>query len=324
MTTVEQERQPALRRHQTTLVLVLLIAVIPLQQLVISVTDVPSLRTWATMFVAVVVQAFPFLIGGVLLAAAISTFVSERMMRRIVPRNPVLAVPAAGFAGMALPGCECASVPVGGGLMRSGLAPAAALTFVLASPAVNPVVLVTTAVAFPGEPKMVLARFIASMGVAIGVGWLWMLRGGAVPLRTGRAHDHLTGARAFLASTQHDLIHTGGFLVLGAAIAASVNTFLPAAWLDAIASHFWISILVLAAFAYVVAICSEADAFVAASLSTFSPVAQLVFMVVGPAMDVKLTALHAGQFGREFAVRFVPLVVVVAIVSAVLTGWWLL
>jgi uncharacterized membrane protein YraQ (UPF0718 family) len=54
----------------------------------------------------------------------------------------------------------------------------------------------------------------------------------------------------------------------------------------------------LALLAVVLCVCSEADAFVAASLSGFSPTARLAFMVVGPMVHLKLTALQAGTFGR--------------------------
>lgn len=324
MSTIERAPASAWARHQTTIVLVLLLAVLPLQASLVQLTDHPAVRTWATLFIAVVIQALPFLVGGVLLAATIATLISERTVQRLVPRNPLLAVPAAGIAGVALPGCECGSVPVGRGLISRGVAPGAALAFVLASPAINPVVLVTTAVAFPGRPEMVLARFLASLAVAVGVGWLWTLMRGEVPLR-GRSHPHDGGRLArFLGSARHDLLHAGGFLVAGAVVAASVNTFMPTSWLDTLAGSFTLSVLAMAAFAYLVAVCSEADAFVAASMSAFSPVAQLTFMVVGPAMDVKLTALHAGTFGVRFALGFVPLVLGSALVASLLVGGWLL
>ena len=41
--------------------------------------------------------------------------VSRTLVRRALPRNPALAVPVAGSAGLVLPGCECASVPIAGG-----------------------------------------------------------------------------------------------------------------------------------------------------------------------------------------------------------------
>jgi uncharacterized membrane protein YraQ (UPF0718 family) len=72
------------------------------------------------------------------------------------------------------------------------------------------------------------------------------------------------------------------------------------------------------------AICSEADAFVAASLTQFSLTSRLAFMVVGPMVDVKLIAMQAGTFGGRFALRFAPLTFTAAVASSILVGWWLL
>ena len=85
-----------------------------------------------------------------------------------------------------------------------------------------------------------------------------------------------------------------------------------------------VSLLVPAVLAVVLAVCSEADAFVAASLSAFPLVGRLAFMVVGPMVDVKLVALQAGTFGRAFAWRFSAATFAVAVAAAALTGWWLL
>lgn len=122
----------------------------------------PAVAAWWTVFTAVVVQAVPFLLLGTVVSAAIAAFVPEKVFTRLLPRNQALAVPIAGAAGVVLPGCECASVPVAGSLMRRGVAPAAALAFLLSAPAINPVVLVATSIAFPGQPDMVLGRLVAS------------------------------------------------------------------------------------------------------------------------------------------------------------------
>jgi hypothetical protein len=76
----------------------------------------------------------------------------------------------------------------------------------------------------------------------------------------------------------------------------------------------------VALLAIILSICSEADAFVAASLTDFSPTAQLAFMVVGPMVDLKLIALQAGVFGWRFAVRFAPICLVVGLLSTFLIG----
>jgi uncharacterized membrane protein YraQ (UPF0718 family) len=286
----------------------------------------PALRTWATVFVAVCVQAIPFLVFGVALSAAITAFVPASFWTRALPRHPYAAVPVAGVAGAVLPGCECASVPVASGLMARGVAAPAALAFLLASPAINPVVLIATAVAFPGDPSMVVARFAASLAVAVLAGWIWARFGRAAWLPAPRRQAEPGQSRwgAFLDAMCHDLLHAGGYLVVGALAAATLNVVIPREWLTALGGVPVVSVLVLAFLAVLLSICSEADAFVAASLTTFSPTAKLAFLVVGPIVDLKLIALHAGTFGRAFAWRFVPLTLALAIAVSFVTGWALL
>lgn len=205
--------------------------------------------------------------------------------------------------------------------VRAG-AGGAALTFLLAAPAINPVVLVATAVAFPGEPRMVLARFLGSLGTACVMGWLWQRAGRAewITDRARRSAPQRHGANrwAVLAETaRHDLVSAGGFLVLGAITAAVLSVLVPAEWTDALAGQLLLAIVVMAVLAVVLALCSEA---VAASLSMLPLLPRLVFLVVGPAVDVKLIALQAGTFGRAFATRFAPTTFVVAILCACAAG----
>lgn len=288
--------------------------------------DIPILQTYTTVLVSIVVQATPFLVLGVALAAMISAFVPPDLLNRVLPKQPALAVPAAGMAGMCLPGCECASVPISGSLMRRGVAPAAALAFLLAAPAINPIVLVSTAVAFPGQPEMVGARFIASLATALIMGWLWLRIGRGDRLQIPRQFggEGVSKWETFRSTAIHDTLHAGGYLVLGAMIAAAINTLVPPAVIDSVADRWWLAVLVLAVFAVAVSICSEADAFVAASLTAFPRTAQLAFMVVGPAVDLKLVAMQIGTFGRRFAMVFAPLTFLVAVACAVAVGGWLL
>ncbi|MEO3856868.1 permease [Acrocarpospora sp. B8E8] len=281
----------------------------------------PALQAWATIFVAICVQALPFLVFGVLLSAAITAFVPASFWTRALPRRPFLAVPVAGAAGAVLPGCECASVPVASGLMSRGVTPAAALAFLLASPAINPVVIVATVVAFPGQPMMAVARFGASLVVAVLAGWVWLRFGRAEWLRIPpRASGEGSKWRTFQDAMGHDFLHAGGFLVVGGATAATMNVIVPRSWLESVAGVPVLSVLALAALAVILSICSEADAFVAASLTAFSPTAKLAFLVVGPMVDLKLIALQAGTFGRRFAARFIPLTFVLAVIVSMAVG----
>ncbi|GGM84891.1 permease [Dactylosporangium sucinum] len=298
----------------------LLVLVVVLRGPITRSLAAPALQTWLTVFVSVMTQAVPFLVFGVVLSAVIAVFVPPSFFAKALPRHPALAVPTAGVAGVVLPGCECASVPVAGALVRRGVTPAAAFAFLLASPAVNPIVLVSTAVAFPGQPKVVVARALASLVVACLMGWLWHAFGKGSWLRMPE-RPHLDGMGkwpAFWASVRHDVLHAGGFLVIGAACAAVIAVVVPKEWLAQLAANPAVAIVVLGLLAVLLSICSEADAFVAASLTQFSMTARLAFMVVGPMIDLKLFAMQAGIFGRSFALRFAPATFVLAIgVSAV-------
>lgn len=323
------------------------IAALLLRPVLVRAFASPAAQTWATMFVSLTVQALPFLVLGVLVSGAIAAFVPAGSLARLLPRRAALAVPAAGLAGVLVPGCECSSVPVAGRLIARGAPAPAALAFMLAAPALNPVVLVATAVAFPGQPGVVVARFVASFltAVIVGLGWArfgraaWTERPGrgaansddldrlscegTEPAATAVDRKQLRLA-VFSDTARHDFGHAGGFLVLGAATAATLQVVVPRSLLDSLGGSGLSAVLTLGLLAVVLAVCSEADAFVAASLVQFSPTARLVFMVVGPAVDVKLIALQFGTFGRSFALRFAPATFVVAVACAALVGWWLL
>jgi uncharacterized protein len=284
--------------------------------------DDPLLRTWTTMFVSVCLQALPFLVFGTTVSGALAALLPPGAVGRLLPRHPALAVPVAGVAGVALPGCECGSVPVAGRLIACGAPPPAALAFLLAAPAVNPVVLVATAVAFPGRPEVVGARFLASLLTAVIVGWLWLALGREDLVERCRRRSLPVGSRAevFRATAVHDLAHAGGYLVVGGLAAATIRTLVPPGVLDSIAGTGPLAVLALAGLAIVLSVCSEADAFVAAGLTQFSPTARLAFLVVGPAVDMKLVALHTGTFGPAFSWRFVPLTFVVTVTLATVVG----
>jgi uncharacterized membrane protein YraQ (UPF0718 family) len=192
----------------------------------------------------------------------------------------------------------------------------------LSAPAVNPVVLVATAVAFPGQPRMWVGRLVGSLLCATVVGLLWSRFGSDELMRPAADRAAAESARwsSFTTAARDDLLLAAGWLVVGAGAAATLQTFVPRSALTSLAGVPVVSALALAALAVVLAICSEADAFVAASLRQFSLSARLVFLVVGPAVDVKLVAMQSGVFGRRFAARFAPLTFVVAVLCGLLVG----
>jgi len=86
------------------MVLLLVVIALSTRGLLRGSLDPVALRTWTTVFVAIVVQALPFLVLGVLVSGAITALVSPAVLERALPSSTLLAVPGAALAGAALPG----------------------------------------------------------------------------------------------------------------------------------------------------------------------------------------------------------------------------
>ncbi len=287
-------------------------------------TDWPPLENWATIFLALSLQALPFLVLGVIVSAMLSAFVTPRALAKVVPKGLVASVGTAAIAATALPGCECSSVPVANRLLSRGVRPAAALTFLLAAPAINPVVVVATTVAFPGRPEMALARFGASILAAVVVGLIWGVMFESIPIRTSHHEHEGSGMQRFSSAAVHDFVQAGGYLIVGASIVATIQTVVPPRTLASLGGSGLLAIAIMAVAAVVLSMCSEGDAFVAAGLSQFSLTSRLVFLVVGPMIDIKLVAMQTGAFGKSFVARFAPLTFVVALASSLVVAWIIL
>src|SRR6201997_527494 len=199
----------------------------------------PKFSVAATVFCGVFVQALPFLVLGVVVSGLVAAFVTPDRLARWLPRRAGAAILAAGIGGAALPGCECGSVPVARRLF-DGASGAAALTFMLSAPAINPVVLVATSVAFPGEPRMVVARLIGSLLTAIAMGAMWSRWGKAewVTRRLPKLHDDAASRwTVFTEAARHDFLTAGSYLVVGAATAAALRVLLPPWVFAGLAGH---------------------------------------------------------------------------------------
>lgn len=285
-------------------------------------TGLPQVRTFLLVFSSLLIEALPFILLGAVVSAAIEVFVPARAFARVAALPRWLQMPLAGLGGFAFPVCECGSVPVARRLAAKGLAPAAAVTFMLAAPILNPVVLIATAVAYRGREAMwamVAGRAALGLVAALAVGWVVARRSPAELLKgQPSAHDHEEpmGGRAarwrgFFGQLAEDFVILTRYLVIGAAVASALQTFVPQDAIGAVATTPVLNIVAMMALAGILSLCSESDAFVAASFVQFGVGAQLAFLVFGPMVDTKLGFLYAGTFSRGF------LRVVVAVVAAV-------
>ncbi|HEX7248217.1 MAG TPA: permease, partial [Actinomycetota bacterium] len=233
----------ARRRPPVVAVLVCLIALgVAVRQA--DPSSVPWLRNLVIVFGSLLVEATPFILLGAAVSAAIEVFVPSSAFARIALLPRALQLPAAAAAGVAFPVCECGSVPVARRLASKGLAPSAAITFMLAAPVVNPVVVASTFIAYRGRDTlwvMVLGRLALGFVVAMTVGWV-MGRIGSGELLRARSTDPAAPeegndaprARRFFDHLAGDTMFMARFLIVGAALAASIQTFVPRSVVDGV------------------------------------------------------------------------------------------
>jgi uncharacterized membrane protein YraQ (UPF0718 family) len=227
---------------------------------------------------------------------------------------------------VAFPVCECGSVPVARRLLLRGLDPAAGVAFMLAAPILNPIVLASTWVAYEGHGRafeMTAARAGFGLLAATVAGVVIARRSGGDVLRpdlagSAGAHEHAQRGRPgeFSQHLAGDFFFMAKFLVLGAAASAILQTVLPQSFVSGIGGQPVLAALTMVGLAFALSLCSEADAFVAVSFTAFPLGPQLAFLVAGPMLDTKLTALYGATFKRSFLPLLALIVVPVAVAAS--------
>ncbi len=141
-----------------------------------------QLQKGFTLFLSLLVEAFPFLLLGVLFSSLLLFFVDERKLLAALPKHPLLGAFTGSLVGFLFPVCECGNVPVARRLLIQGAPSPVAIGFLLAAPTVNPIVLWSTWTAFRDQPEMVVLRLLLSLAIATIVGWVFSAQADLRPL----------------------------------------------------------------------------------------------------------------------------------------------
>jgi uncharacterized membrane protein YraQ (UPF0718 family) len=106
------------------------------------------------------------------------------------------------------------------------------------------------------------------------------------------------------ATALHDFMDITAFLVLGALLAATAKAVIdPQDIQDLSRDAPYLAIPAMMLLAVLMCLCSEADAFVAASFTEMTASSKLAFLVLGPMLDLKLLLMYTRVFrGRLIGV----------------------
>ncbi|WP_227497115.1 permease [Planctomonas psychrotolerans] len=277
--------------------------------------NLPELvQDFFTLSISVVIESLPFVFLGVILSIGVQLFVPARVFTRLLPTHPVARRAVMSLLGVLLPVCECGNVPLARGLLVKGLSVPEAMTFLLAAPILNPVTIITTYQAFGWDHGILLGRILGGFAIANLIGWLFSMHPRQEQLLTPRFEatchvDHdkpVEGSRfrrgvlAFAEETSTML----PALIVGSAVAGAIQVGVSRDLLATLGGHPVLSVLALMALAFIIAICSNVDAFFILSFgSTFLPGSIVAFLVFGAMVDVKMLALLRTTFTASTLLR---------------------
>ncbi|OYD59842.1 hypothetical protein CGZ90_05915 [Fictibacillus aquaticus] len=284
-----------------------------------------------TVFLSILIEAVPFILLGVFVSALIQTFVSEKMIQRLIPRNPIAGVIAASFSGLIFPICECAIIPVVRRLIKKGMPLHIGVVMLAAIPILNPVVFLSTFYAFRTNMQIVYARMGLAFAAACLIGILvyiifrrseqlkWTKEELIGQVLVQPAQKKLSRWKQTFFHAADEFFDTGKYLILGAFIASLFQVLMNRKDLLSIATDDLTSISIMMGLGYLLSICSEADAFIAASFgSTFTAGSIVAFLVYGPMLDVKNTLMLLAYFKTKFVVFYMAIATILVLFGALL------
>jgi uncharacterized membrane protein YraQ (UPF0718 family) len=300
---------------------------------------VTVLKIFATRFLGIFIEAVPFLLLGSLASGLIEAFISREDVLRWIPRNRVMATFVGAFMGFAFPVCECGVVPVVRRLYKKGLPLSVGVTFLLGAPFMNPIVIMSTYIAFwQIAPAIVIGRFILTAIVAVSVGLIFafaarpqdILRPSTLlPVMGGSAEAVLVkparkslrvGGMEALRVASDEFFEMGRYLIIGSVLAATMQTVFSQDALLSVGKGPVVSVLVMLALAFILSICSTVDAFLAlAFFGTFTTGSLLAFLTFGPMVDIKSMLMFLGVFKR----RTVAYLILLPLLMTLLAGIWI-
>lgn len=267
------------------------------------------------ILLSLLVQGIPFLLVGALVAGGITAWMPMTPLIRGWPKHPALSAFCGACFALSLPACDCAVVPVVRRLVRKGAPLSASVAYLLAAPSLNPICLVSTWFAFRlGSPWHLLAwRAGGSLFLAVAVGMIasrfsprFILKGEVLLSSTAEAEampwmqfKPMPGliqhrCATALAVGLNDFLSVSTLYVLGALSSALLQTFLPMGKMLATRGALGVPMALLLAF--LLSLCSSADAFVVNAFGALGLAGQLAFLWLGPIYNLRVLFLYRSLF----------------------------
>ncbi|MCK2017184.1 MULTISPECIES: permease [Peribacillus] len=295
----------------------------------IDFSDYPMLHSVLVVFLGLFLESIPFLFLGAIASSFIQLFISEEIIQRMIPKRPLTAIFAAVAAALIIPVCECAIIPVVRRLIQKGVPVHAGVVLLVTAPILNVIVFGSTYYAFQNNPSILYGRIILCVLTAIIAGLFIhifstkdVVKEDKLELVQGHVHDSQSSKwTSFIDHTSQEFFMVGRYFIIGALFASVFQVFMDRSVMADIGQAPIKGTALMMGIAFVLSLCSSADAFVAASFShSFLPGSILGFLVFGPMLDLKNVLIMMSCFKRSFVVTYVLLIFAVVFSLCLIAG----
>ena len=293
------------------------------------------IKNISIIFISIFFEALPFLLLGSIISSIIEKYISNEKIASLIPKNIVTGSIVGVLLGFFLPACDCAVIPVSKRLIKKKVPLNVAVSFMLASPIINPVVLLSTYYAFYNtNPKIFWLRLILGILISLIIG---IIMGALFKSNVKNIEEDICACHHddcchhdkkrclkndllfIIKNTTYDLFDVVKYLMFGALIASFIQVLLPRNILNLFNNNEMLSIFILMSFAYLISLCSTSDSFVGKSLlSSFTQSSILAYLLLGPMIDIKNTIVLLGNYKKSFVVTLIFLIFIVIFISCFL------
>ena len=295
--------------------------------------DIPySIHQCFAIITGLIIEAIPFLLLGTIGSTVIRYFVPQRILLKLLGNHSWKSYGAAMVSGLALPVCDCAIIPLFKALTDRGVPLSVAILFMLASPIINPITILSTWYAFPDNPMISVWRIILGLGVALLVALSFRFIPPSTSMMKAKTAQNLSYEEIVLEASKSKHINKRKLLIhmekefsqllfyfsIAACVLSVVQVYgkpwlinagitLPDVWA--------IPILLILAFFF--SVCSTSDAIIGKSLSTLFPMSSVMgFLILGPMLDIKNVYILKQYMPTSFILRLGLTIVVISYLAA--------
>ncbi len=282
----------------------------------------PKLQVFTIVVTAILLEAIPFILLGAIISGMIEVFVSEEKLSKILPRNRFLSAIAGSFLGILFPVCSCGNVVVAKRILKKGVSPSGGLSYMLASPIINPITILSTLIAFSYSGRIAFGRVLLTFLAAVIVSLVVSNEKDIIKEDASTeccVHNHnLSNIEKIFHHAENDFLLMGRYLVLGAIAAGIFQTFISREAFISLAENRVLSVFLMQILGILLSLCSFADAFVASSFTHLPPFSKIAFMVAGPMMNITVSILYLGTFKKKFVLKLLPTIFIVVLILGIL------